>query len=120
LNEITEGPCQGGCGYVLMYEQVTLLSKSTGSNRSIRITTSFGRRVLRMIAGEEAAFASELQFELRKDTVAGLWLLRHVATATHPTYYDGWAVGSDPVPVVNGGQISIGPDRMKLTLKLES
>jgi hypothetical protein len=103
-----------------MSELVTLVSKATGQNRTIRITTLLGRRVLRMIAGDEAVFASEPQFELLKDTAAGLWLLRHVATAAHPTYYDGRAVGSDPVTVFTGGLISIGADRMKMTVNLEN
>ena len=103
-----------------MSEVVLLTSKLTGRARKVRITTRFGRRVLMMIAGDEAVYASEPQFELLKDTAVGLWLLRHVATATHPTYYDGRPVDDDLVPILTGGQISIGPNRMKLTVTLES
>jgi hypothetical protein len=119
LNEISAGPCQGGCGYVFMSELVQLACKQTGRTRQIRITTQFGRRLLSMIAGDEAVYASEPQFEILKDTASGLWLLRHAAKATHPTYYDGRPVDGDLIPILTGGRISIGPDRMSLTVTLE-
>jgi hypothetical protein len=102
-----------------MSELVQIACKRTGRARQIRITTQFGRRVLSMIADDEAIYASEPQFEILKDTASGLWLLRHAAEATHPTYYDGRPVDGDPVPILTGGRISIGPDRISLTLTLE-
>ncbi|MFO0954020.1 MAG: hypothetical protein U0835_23275 [Isosphaeraceae bacterium] len=120
INHFEEGACAGGCGNVLMKQTVVLSSSATGSKRKNSISSKFGRKLLASLAGEEAVYASEPQFELIKDTAEGRWLIRHVPTAKNPTYYDGRAVGVDPVPVKAGGQISIGPDRMKLNVSFES
>jgi hypothetical protein len=120
LNEVTTGPCQGGCGHVFMSELVQLASKHTGQARRIRISTRFGRRILSMIAGDDAVYASEPQFEILKDTSSASWLLRHVAAAIHPTFYDGRPVNGEAIPIQTGGRISIGPDRMILIVTLEA
>ncbi len=119
LNEISTGPCQGGCGHVFMSELVCLTCARTGRSRQVRITTQFGRRLLSMIVGDEAVYASEPQFEILKDTSAGLWLLRHSIDATHLTYYNGVPVREKSVSIVSGGRISIGRDRMFLIVTLE-
>ena len=113
------GPCEV-CDYVFIAAVVVVASAATGRNQQIRISTRFGRNVLKRIGGEEAVYASDPQFDLIKDTESGHWLLCHHDTARNPTFYNGRAVGPDPVPIETGGRISIGPERLKLTVTLES
>lgn len=118
-NDHATGPCPV-CGYIVMAGLVRLVGSRTGGSRDFRLSTRIGRRLLNLIAGEEAIYASEPQFEIIKDTVAGCWLIRHLSVAVHPTYYDGRPVGDELVPLQTGGVITIGPHRMKLDVALSS
>jgi hypothetical protein len=99
---------------------VVLTSTATGQALVVRIPTVFGRRLLGRFAGDDARFASEAQFELIRDELTADWLVRHHEDARHPTFYDGAALGPIPVPLGDGGTLSIGPARLCITVRLES
>ena len=99
---------------------VVLTSAATGLARVVRIPTVFGRRLLAILAGDDARFASEPQFDLLRDEAGTGWLVRHHQDARNPTFYDGAAVGPIPVPIGDGGTLSIGPTRLRLIVRLES
>ncbi len=54
-----------------------------------------------------------------RDEAGGAWVLRHASGARNPTYYNGAAVEHDTLQLTNGGVISIGPEKMRLTVTLE-
>ena len=83
------------------------------------ITTSLGSRVLRTVAGDDSQYASEPQLEIARDDLAGCWLIRHVSSAKNSTYFDGAALGESPQPIQDGKTISLGSEKMKLTVRLE-
>jgi hypothetical protein len=113
------GPCEV-CGHCMLQESVRLTDPGSGLSREFRVSTSVGRRLLEKIAGDEAIYASELQFEIVKDQRAGHWMLRHISTAVHPTYYNGHPIDGEPAILATGGVITIGPVRMKLNVVLSS
>jgi hypothetical protein len=118
INDKAIGPCQGGCGRVFMAEAVRLAGARSGQSREFRLSTPIGRRLLELIAGDEAVYASEPQFEIIKNKAAGRWMIRHIPTAVHPTYYNGHPIEGEPVPIETGGAITIGPVRTKLNVAL--
>jgi hypothetical protein len=106
--------CAGGCGYMTVPSRLHLTSQVTGKLLAISITTTFGKSLLLSFAGDDAIYASEPQFMIRKDTGRGGWFLEHAATAKNPTCVNGTAVGADSRKLDGTQVVSIGPDKMKL------
>lgn len=116
-NRDEDRQCQA-CMRRRMPKGVVLVDVASGREQRTNLPTPVGRRLLRKIA-EEAHFASDPQFDLIRDDAAGAWLLRHSASATNPTYYDGRPVGTDPHPIEDGGAISVGPERLRMTVRFQ-
>lgn len=106
--------CAGGCGYTPIPSQLRLTSQVTGRLLAISITTMFGKNLLLSFAGDDAIYASEPQFMIRKDTVRGGWFIEHVTTAKNPTFVNGAPTGGDPRKLDATNVVSIGPEKMKL------
>jgi hypothetical protein len=70
-------------------------------------------------ADGDAQFAADEQFEIvRDDVVALAWVIRPVAGTKNPTCYDGAEVPPGGVELADGGVITVGRTRMKLTVRL--
>lgn len=111
--EATE-ECAGGCGYISIPACLRLKSEVTGKVLAISITTTFGKSLLLSFAGDDAVYASEPQFMIRKDTRRGGWFLEHAPNAKNPTWVNGAAVGGESQKLDATHVVSIGPEKMKL------
>lgn len=115
-NRDEDRQCQA-CLRRRMAKAVVLVDAASGREQRTNLATPVGRRLLRRIA-EDAHYASDPQFDLLRDDTAGSWLVRHSSSAANPTYYDGRPLGAEPLPVEDGGTISVGPERLRLTIRL--
>ena len=108
------------CGYVNMPRCVTLESINTAKSADIGTTTKLGRAVFKQrFADDDAAFAADEQFEIvRDDADACAWIVRPVAGTRNPTYYNGAEVPPGGCELADGGVISVGRTRMRLTVRL--
>lgn len=111
--------CIGGCGYARIAARVVLTSEATGKKLRMHISTPVGRSLLRTLAEGDAAYASEPQFEIVRDEERGAWMIRHSAGARNPTYFNDLKIGDEMPSLADGAHISIGRERMKLTVNLE-
>jgi hypothetical protein len=109
------------CGYVNMPKCVTLQSDNTGKGADITATTRLGKAVFaQRFADPDAKFAADEQFEIvRDDAVLFAWVLRPVAGARNATYYNGAEVPATGCELADGGIITVGKTRMKLTVTLK-
>jgi hypothetical protein len=109
------------CGYVNMPACVTLESANTGKGADIGASTKLGRAVFRQrFADDDAQFAADEQFEIvRDDVVALAWVIRPVAGTKNTTCYNGAEVPPGGVELADGGVITVGRTRMKLTVRLK-
>lgn len=106
--------CDGGCGHVPVPAQLSLTALSTGKLLTIAITTTFGKSLLQSFAGDEAIYASEPQFVVRKDCARGGWFLEHATTAKNPTFVNGSPAGGERAKLEQSHVVSIGPAKMRL------
>ena len=106
--------CEGGCGYVPIPARLILTALATGKIITIAITTSFGKSLLQSFAGDEAIYASEPRFVLRKDSSRGGWYLEHLAAAKNPTFVNGAPAAAEAAKLAASHVVSIGPDKMRL------
>ncbi len=107
-------------GYVNMPACVSLVSAKTGKVADISASARLGKAVFKQrFADDDAQFASDEQFEIVRDTDAVAWVLRHVAGARNPTYYNGAEVPPGGCELVTGGVISVGKSRMRLTVQFK-
>ena len=106
------------CGYVNMPKCVTLRSDATGNRAEISATARLGKSVFaQRFADPDARFAADEQFEIvRDDAVLCAWVLRPVAGARNATYYNGAEVHVGGCELAEGGTITVGRTRMKLTV----
>jgi hypothetical protein len=111
--------CAGGCGYVRLPRIVVLTSNSTGKQITLSVETTVGKYLLRSFAGDEAVYASEPQFAIYKDTALASWAIKHLEGAKNPTFCDGVCILTAPAPLHDGSVVSIGSERMKLSIRLE-
>jgi hypothetical protein len=109
--------CQGGCGYEAIPGKLTLVAVATGREISISITTSFGKDLLRAFAGEDAVYASNPQFLIKKDHTAGGWFLEHAATAKNPTFVNGTSAAAGRCKLESDTCVTLGPEKMRLTVR---
>lgn len=110
--------CQGLCGFVCIPSAVALRAAATDRRLTFSIDTAVGKYLLRSIAEEDAIYASEPQFRIYKDAALGAWALQHARDAKNPTYCDGVALNDEPAALHEGSTVSIGPERLKLTVHL--
>ena len=99
---------------------VVLTSAATGLARVVRIPTVFGVGCSPSSPGTTPASPrsrSSICSATRPVRVGWSGTTRTRAT---PTFYDGAAVGPIPVPIGDGGTLSIGPTRLRLIVRLES
>jgi len=102
------------CGYVKVPDCVVLVSSSTGESFSMRIDTVVGKYVLKTIVGDDYKFASDKQFRIVKDSLAGEWRVFHVAEAVNQTFVDGTELSSGGTALREGMVVSVGVDKVKL------
>ncbi|MBN2584457.1 MAG: FHA domain-containing protein [Planctomycetes bacterium] len=107
-----------GCGDVRL-GRLVLVSQETGQQIVMSIDTTVGRNLLRTFAGEDAAYASEPQFRLTRDAAAGKWTIRKADGARNPTFVNGVELADEPVALDSDSVISIGPEKVKLTVRQE-
>jgi hypothetical protein len=109
------------CGYVNMPKCVTLQSAATGKGADISTTTRLGRSVFtQRFADPDAKFAADEQFEIiRDDTHLFAWVIRPVTGAQNATFYNGSEVPAAGCELADGGVITVGRTKMKLTVRLK-
>ena len=108
------------CGYVNMPACVSLVSAKTGKGADIGSSTRLGKAVFQQrFADDDAQFAAEEQFEIVRDTDAAVWLVRPITGTRNPTYYNGAAVPAAGCELTEGGVITVGKSKMRLTVKFK-
>lgn len=104
------------CGYV-EFGALALTSVETTKEIKTNIEIEVGKHLLRTFCGEEVRYAGEPQFKLVKDAVLGGWAILPAAGATNPTFFNGAALPETATKLEDGGVISIGPEKMKITVR---
>jgi hypothetical protein len=108
------------CGYVNMPKCVAIRSAATGKGADIAVTTRLGRSVFtQRFADPDAKFAADEQFEIvRDDSVLYAWVIRPIVGARNATYYNGAEVPATGCELADGGVITVGRTKLKLTVVL--
>jgi hypothetical protein len=98
-----------------------LVLRCVGSEGALvaNLDTEVGAGLLRTLSADDARFASSPQFTLMRDAELGSWAIRANESAVNPTFLNGAAVAGGPAAIRDGDVISIGPERMKLTVHIE-
>ncbi len=106
------------CGYINMPKAVTLRSSATGKGAEISATTRLGKSVFtQRFADPDAKFAAADQFEIvRDDTLLYAWVIRPVAGVRNATHYNGAEVPASGCELAEGGIITVGKSRLKLSV----
>jgi hypothetical protein len=117
LNEKDSPRVCEGCGKADL-GVLTLLIEATGKKIRMSVETDVGRALLKNLAGEDARFASDLQFRICKDEGRGAWLVRADPAATNPTLLNGTPLAAEPAPLAAGHVIAIGSRKTEGTEKL--
>jgi hypothetical protein len=102
------------CGYRRMAARVALVGRS-GRSLDMGVTTVVGRDLLADIADGEHRFASAAQFRIVRD--ASGWQVQHDPSARNPTCYQGNPLSTTPVPLEDGGTLTIGRESCPLTVR---
>ena len=116
-NPDAELKCEA-CGY----SEATILiltAQATGKSIEMRIATAVGKQLLKSFVGEESRIASEVQFRLSRDSASGDWTVTHDSSAPNPTFLDLQPLTGSAV-VRDGSVLSIGPERMLLTVSIKN
>ncbi len=116
-NPDAELKCEA-CGYSEA-TILTLTSQATGKSIEMRIATAVGKQLLKSFVGEESRFASEVQFRLARDTAIGNWTITPELSATNPTFLNRQPLTGVAV-VDDGSVLSIGPEKMLLTVSIKN
>ena len=116
LNETAASSCIV-CGWV-KFERLTLRSPVSGREFSLNIDTKVGKSTLKSVVGEDARFASEVQFLLKRSEPHEGWILVHDDSAANPTHVNGVKAAPGGVRLQDGSSISIGVDRSVLKVQL--
>ena len=106
-----------GCG-VIRWGKLVLTSETTHLEITIGVDTVVGKRLLCSFAGDEAVYASEPQFAVQRDAPRRGWTISHDVRAKNPTYLNGSALAS-PMLLADGNVVSIGPEKMRLRVRLQ-
>ena len=102
------------CGYRRVAPRLALVGPS-GRSVDMGVTTVVGRDLLADVVEGEQRFASAAQFRIVKD--ASGWLVQHDPSARNPTCYQGNPLGATPVPLEDGGILTVGRESCKLTVR---
>ncbi|MBM3979299.1 MAG: FHA domain-containing protein [Planctomycetes bacterium] len=107
-------------GYVNMPACVSLVSAKTGRGADLSATAKLGKSVFKQrFADDDAQFAADEQFEIVRDTDLGAWVLRPVAGVKNATYYNGTEVPPGGCELSEGGVITVGKSRMRMTVTMK-
>ena len=113
-NPLSERRCLV-CRHPNLPRAVVLHSLATGREAEVTVAVKFGKAVFaQRFADPDAQYASDLQFEVARDEEVVAWVVRPVAGAVNPTYYNGTPVGPTGAELADGGVISIGKTKLKL------
>lgn len=85
----------------------------------MNIDGSVGRSLLKRAVGDESRFASEPQFHLKRCEDNATWLIKQEPKALNPTLIDGIAITCEGTKLAAGSEITIGPDKARLRVKIE-
>lgn len=105
------------CGYV-RFGRIILLSL-TGEEIRLNIDGPVGKALLKRAVGEEARFASEPQFHLKRCEDNATWLIKQEPKAMNPTMVNGIAITGEGTKLAAGSEVTIGPDKARLRVKIE-
>ena len=115
-NSAERGICLA-CNHVRA-SRVTLTADATGKSIAMTLDTPIGKASLRPLGDPDYIYASEPQFHILRDPVAGHWLVLPDGAAKNPTCLDGRALSSRE-ELRNGTVISVGPARLKLKVAIQ-
>jgi hypothetical protein len=105
------------CGRPRTVAAVELRAEATGKELRVEDGMRVGRAEYRSVFGlPEAGLAAADQFEVVRDAGRGVWLVKPVPGASHPTCYQGAEVGTAGCELASEGVISVG-DRLKLVVR---
>ncbi len=109
--------CDGMCGYV-RFGRLILVSL-TGEEIKLNLNSSVGKALLKKVVGDDVRFVSEHQFHLKRCEENAAWLILHEPNATNPTLVNGISVGVEGTKLLAGSEITIGPDKARLRVKIK-
>lgn len=107
------------CGHVTCPATLVLTSQEMGKALRMRINADVGRGALRAIVGDDARFATDVQFRIRKRSGEGRWVIEHNSEAKNPTCYNGKPLDAGGQELAEGGTISIGADKAVLRVSFD-
>jgi hypothetical protein len=107
------------CGLATVSRRLRLICSATGQSLVTTQTLRIGSALLKRF-GDEAVYASEPQFELRRDVSVGAWTLAHCSGAKNATCLAGLRlVNGVAMPLKTGDIVEIGPGKLKMRVELE-
>ncbi len=109
--------CHGMCGYV-RYGKLVLVGATTGQEIRMNLDTAVGQSLLKRLVGEEARFASEPQFHLRRSEDEAAWLVMPEPRAVNATHVNGAKVGDAGVKVSDGTEITVGTNKALVKVRV--
>lgn len=96
-----------------------VLRGAIGKGLSTRIDLDVGQRLLRGIVGDDAKYASELQFRLVRRSLEG-WVLEAAAGTTNETWHNGAPVAARTTVVLRpGDEISLRGRRATVRIEFD-
>jgi len=108
------------CRHPNLPRVVVLHAAATGKEAEFTEPVRFGKAVFtHRFADPDARYASDLQFEIVRDESQVAWVVRPLAGAVNPTYYNGAPVGPEGCPLEDGGVISLGKTKLKLQVRFK-
>jgi hypothetical protein len=105
------------CGYI-EFGPLTLACAGINKELKFNIDTDVGRTLLHTLGSDDSRFASDPQFSLRRDASLAGWAIVKATGATNATFYNGVALPDIPTKLEEGGVISLGFEKLKLTVRL--
>ena len=84
------------------------------------IDTELGKQNLAKLVGDEAQYAAAPQFLLKRDAGTGRWNVSHASGAKNPTFVNGVQLADVPAVISDGDVISVGPEKAKVHVRIES
>jgi hypothetical protein len=108
-----------GCSYV-KFGILQLVSAATGKRIRVQVDTTLGRSILKSLGDEDVKYSSEPQFTLTKDVSLGSWAVTADAVAKNPTFLNGTQLNPVPAALVSGAVLTIGPEKLKLKVELDT
>jgi len=113
----TAGKGCDACGYI-RFGTLILASEASGKELQIGIDTSVTRYLLKGLVGEESRYASPDQFHVCRDSAVKSWVVSHTVEAKNPTCLNGRPLETAPEPLKDGDVLSIGPERLRLRVRI--